>query len=81
MKKIAIWLAIISFTVFLFAWGSMGLKIFDNDYNITVEAYVGLISIIVCLGSIIYLRGRCPHCGKLRVSFGKYCPYCGKEIN
>ena len=83
MKKIAKWVAAISVIVFIIAWGIMGLKIVDNDYNITVEAYVGLISLVVLLVSVLYIKitNRCPHCGKAKQTFGKYCPYCGKELN
>lgn len=83
MKKIATWLAVISIIVFVIAWGIMGLKLLDNDYHITTEAYIGLISLVVWLICVLYMRftSRCPHCGKLKQTFGKYCPYCGKEIN
>ena len=83
MKKIAKWSAAISVIVFIIAWGIMGLKLLDNDYNITVEAYVGLISLVVLLVSVLYIKiiNRCPHCGKTKQTFGKYCPYCGKELN
>lgn len=83
MKKVAKYLAVISIVVFVIAWGIMGLKLLDNDYHITAEAYIGLISIVVCFICILYVRfsSRCPHCGKLKQTFGKYCPYCGKEIN
>ena len=40
MKKVAKWLAVISIVVFVIAWGIMGLKILDNDYLITAEAYI-----------------------------------------
>ena len=83
MKKIVKWLSVISIVVFVIAWGIIGLKISDNNYLITVEAYIGLISLIVFFVCVIYVKvkNRCPHCGKTNQSFGKYCPYCGKEIN
>lgn len=83
MKKTAKWLAAISMTAFVIAWGMMGLKLLDNDYLITAEAYVGLISLVVFFVCIMYVKitTRCPHCGKTKQSFGKYCPYCGKKLN
>ena len=83
MKKIAKWLAVISIITFVVAWGIMGLKILDNNYLITVETYIGGISLVVFFVCVLYVKitNRCPHCGKTRLSFGKYCPYCGKEIS
>ena len=82
MKKIAKWLAVISSVIFIIAWGIMGLKILDNDYLITIEAYTGLISLVVFFVCVMYLKitNRCPYCGKIKQTVGKYCPYCGKEI-
>ena len=83
MKKIAKWLAVISIIIFVFDWGVMGLKLLDNNYLITTEAYIGLISFLIFIVCVMYVKftNRCPHCGKTKQSFGKYCPYCGKEIN
>ena len=83
MKKVAGWLAVISVLVFVITWGVMGVKLLEGDYLITAEAYIGLISLIVFFVCVIYVKvkNRCPHCGKTNQSFGKYCPYCGKEIN
>lgn len=83
MKKIAKWLAVTSMIVFVFAWGLMGLKLLENDYRITTEAYIAVVSLVVCFVCIMYIKftNRCPHCGKTKQSFGTYCPYCGKEIN
>ena len=37
----------------------------------------------VMVAAVIYRNKffKCPHCGKLRISMGKYCPYCGKEFS
>ena len=82
MKKIRTWVLVITFIIFLIDWGVMGLKLYDGDYNITIEAYIGLVCwvvVLVCIVSKIF-TDKCPHCGKLRLSNGKYCSYCGKEI-
>ena len=59
-----------------------GVKLFDGDYLVTAEAYIGMISIIIFFVCMFYLKlsDRCPHFGKTKIPFGKYCPYCGKEI-
>ena len=83
MKKAAIWISITSIIVFVIAWGVMGLKLIDNNYLITTDAYIGLVSIVVFFVCVMYVKltNRCPHCGKTIQSLGKFCPYCGKEIN
>jgi len=82
VKKIATWLMVISIIVFAIAWGVIGLKIFTNDFNFMTEAYIGYGSLAVFFTSLICVKmiDRCPHCGKTKQPFGKYCPYCGKEI-
>lgn len=81
MKKTAKWIAVISIAVFVIDWGIMGLKLLDHNYVITTEASIGLISFVAFWVSIMYVKltNRCPHCGKTKLSFGKYCPSCGKE--
>lgn len=83
MRKIANWALVIAFSVALVVWGVMGIKLYDNDYNITIEAHIGLVCYIVIIVSV-FIRSftdRCPHCGKIRMTTnGIYCSYCGKEI-
>ena len=82
MKKVAIWGAAIAFVAFLITWGVMGLEIYSGNYDIQSLSYIGLacwIVLLICL-IIIVINTRCPHCGKIRRTRGKYCPYCGKEI-
>ncbi len=83
MKKTAKWLAGISIVVFVIDWAIMGLKLLDNDYLISTEIIIGLFSLAAFWVCMIYIKltNRCPHCGKTTLSFGKYCPSCGKEIN
>lgn len=82
MRKIAQWLSVISILIFIISWGLMGLKILDNDYLITTQAYVGLVCIVIYFVCVMYIKftNRCPHCGKVRQTIGNFCPYCGKEI-
>ncbi len=54
----------------------------DGDYDIIPEAYIGA----ACFGVMLIcavckaFTNKCPHCGKLIQSNGKYCPHCGKEV-
>lgn len=82
MKKAVSWVCAISLAVFLIDWIVMGLKIFDNDYNIMAEAYVALVCFVmlfICGMYKIISRGKCRHCGKFRWTDGEYCPYCGNK--
>ena len=82
MKKIATWLAVISIIVFVITWGIIGVKLLDNNYSFMTEAYIAYGSLAVFFACLLYVRStyRCPHCGKQKLFFWKYCPYCGKEI-
>ncbi len=84
MKKIALWATVISFAVFVIAWGVLGLEIFSGHYDdMELPLYIGAASWIVLMVSIIALRWsswKCPHCGKVRWTNGRYCAHCGKEI-
>ena len=82
MRKYIIGLSVISIFIFAIAWGVMGLKLLDGDYDITVCAYVGVISLILFFVSFLYLKftRRCSHCGKIIQSDGTYCPHCGNKI-
>ncbi len=82
MRKIVNWSLVISFIIFLIDWGVLGLKLLNGDYDIMIEAHIGLICFIVVFGCIFIrsFTNRCPHCGRLRLTNGKYCSYCGKEI-
>ena len=83
MKKVAVWLAVISILVFVVSWGIIGLKILDNDYEFLTEVYIayGSLAVLFCCIICVRIMNRCPHCRKIKQPFGKYCPYCGKEIN
>ena len=83
MKKITPWIIAIYLVVFIIAWGIMGIKIFDGDYNITLEAYIGFVALIVFSVFVLIKKlstAKCPHCGKVRLDNGKYCSHCGKEV-
>ena len=82
MKKLAKWLSILSINVFVIAWTIGGFMIFNGNFENNVWAYAGLVSFALFFICILYMKftNRCPHCGKINPSFGKYCPFCGKEI-
>lgn len=83
MKKTVNIIWIVSIILASIILGVMGIKIFSGDYNITFEAYAVLIIWIILLCCGLYrnfTRNKCPHCGKVNLSGGNYCSYCGKEI-
>ena len=86
MKKVCLWLAIISAIVLLITFCVVGVKLLDGNYDTIVEVYVTGASLIICLGSIVgykFIVNRCPHCGKINDTLlgkSKFCPHCGKEL-
>lgn len=62
--------------MFVIDWSAVGLRLL-------IGAYIGLVSLVLFLICAIYLKltTRCPHCGKVKQTFGEYCPYCGKKFN
>lgn len=82
MKKVRSWIIIIASVIGVAVWAVMGLKLYDGNYEIRAEAYTMLACLIVIAACAIsrMFTDKCPYCGKLRVSNGKYCPHCGKEI-
>ena len=86
MKKVCIWVAIISAIVLLITWGIVGVKLLDNNYDFMVEVYITGAFAVILLGSIVcykFIVNRCPHCGKVNDTLlgkSKFCPHCGKEI-
>ena len=82
MKKAVTWGLAISYIILFIAMGVMGIKIFDGNYDIVAEGCVALIFLLISCVCNIYrvFSNRCPHCGKIRLSNGKYCSHCGKEI-
>lgn len=82
-EKMIPWIYFITIIVFVIDWAVMGLKIFTNDYDILVEAYIGCVCFIILLVCAVYkiFSNKCPYCGKLRLSGGDYCSYCGKKID
>lgn len=82
MKKAVTWGLVISYIILFIAMGVMGIKIFDGNYDIVAECYIALIFLLISCACNIYraFSNRCPHCGKIRLSNGKYCSHCGKEI-
>ena len=82
MKKARPWILAMTFIIAVIDWGVMGLKLYDGNYNITVEAYTMmacLIVFLICALSKLF-TDKCSHCGKVRVPNGKFCPHCGKEL-
>lgn len=82
MKKIMSLVSIITITVLVIDWGIAGLKLLDGNYDIITEAYIGLACLLIlflCAFCKI-MNKRCPYCGKLRLTNGKYCSHCGMKV-
>ena len=86
MKKVCVWLAIISAIVLFITLGVVGGKLLDENYDTTAEVIITGISFVIFLGSVVcykFIGSRCPHCGKVNDTLlgkSKFCPHCGKEI-
>ena len=80
MRKALLRTSILSLLIFVILWGVIGLKIYDGDFDFILEAYIALACAGLGLASLLgwkLLGSKCPHCGKIRLTGGKYCPYCG----
>ena len=83
MKKMMTYLFLVTTLIFVIDWGVLGIKIFDGNYDFTVEPYIGLVCFIIMIVCCLYryYSRKCPYCGKPRQTNGEYCTYCGKKIN
>ena len=83
VKKMMNWLMVLAIFVLLIDWGVMGIKLYENEYEIQVEAWIALICIVLLLFSAIYraFQKKCPHCGAIRLGwYDEYCSRCGKKL-
>ena len=86
MKKVCLWLAIISAIVLFIALGVAGVKLLDGIYDINVEVIITGVSFVIYLSSVVCYKwngDRCPHCGRINDTLlgkSKFCPHCGKEL-
>ena len=82
MKKICLWLSVISSIILIVTCGVVEVKMLDNNYNFIAEIIISIVFGLILLGTICYklIGTRCHHCGKINDSLtGKFCPHCGKE--
>ena len=66
MKRVCVWLAIISAIVLFITLGVVGGKLLDGNYDTTAEVIITGISFVIFLGSVVcykFIGSRCPHCG------------------
>ena len=84
MKKVATWIIVISAITLVITMAVMGIGVYELDENmIRTTAYIAIPCWVLLLGGLIYIKwgtAKCPYYGKPRLTNGKYCPYCGKEI-
>ena len=81
MKKAVAWLAVILLTIFVVSWGVGGIMLFNGDFDNFAWVYIGFASIMIFFNCLIYLKiTRCPHCGRINRTRGKFCPHCGQSV-
>lgn len=82
MKKTITWTSIISSFAFFVDWVVLGIKLFSGNYNVIAEAYIGAVCFTIMFVSLLIKRfsSKCPHCGRISASDGKYCPHCGEKL-
>lgn len=64
--------------------GIIGIKLINNEYDITAGISVLIICYVIIMIYAFYnniAKNKCPHCGMVRISNGRYCSYCGKKID
>ena len=83
MRKIILWSAVVAFIIFIIDWGIIGLKIYDGNYEFLVEAYIGLVCVVVMLIGLLckVFGNKCPYCKKILQVDAKFCSYCGKDVS
>ena len=81
VKKAVTWTLIISSLAFFVDWAVLGIKLLSGNYDVIAEAYIGAVCFIIMFASLFIKRfsSKCPHCGRIIASDGKYCPHCGKS--
>ncbi len=84
MKRVIRFIQFIAIAAALLTAIVLGIEIFtrmNSDYIIT-EAYIIGSCLAVNVACAIYrlFSCKCPHCRKIKLTNGKYCPYCGKEV-
>ena len=82
MKKVVTWILIISSFALFVDWAVLGIKLLDGNYDVIAEAYIGEVCFIIMFVSLSIKRfsRKCPHCGSIIASNGKYCPHCGEKL-
>ena len=82
VKKIVTWVLIIAFFGFFIDWAVLGIKILNGNYDVIAEAYIGAVCFVIMLVCLLIKKfsSKCPHCGKISNSGGRFCPHCGKTI-
>ena len=82
MKNFMPIITIITFLIFLIDWGILLLKLLDNNYNITTEAYIGVVCIIIIFVCAIhkFFSNKCPYCKKIIQTNAIFCSHCGMKL-
>ena len=81
VKRIVKWIKTATSVIWLVAWGIVGLKLIEHNYDYMAEIYIAIVCGVILLACVVYklFSNRCPYCGRPKESNGLYCPYCGKK--
>lgn len=82
MKRVLPWVFLCALATGVITWGIIGLRIADDEYDILPLVWTSVGAFAVVFICLIYRRlsNRCLHCGRVLISPGNYCPYCGKQV-
>lgn len=81
IKKTVKWTFWTALSVCTIDWLIVSVNVLRGNHQIIKGAYIALVCIVImgACALINTFKNRCLNCGKILLSNGKYCPYCGKE--
>ena len=84
MKRVIRFIQFIAIAAALLTAIVLGIEIctrMNPDYIRTEACIIGsCLAVNVACAIYRLFSCKCPHCRKIKLTNGKYCPYCGKEV-